>query len=223
VPATWLKYPKGIRDVEEWYVSTVARRDYVYKCFEKQCEIALANLEKLHGVVGERVTAVFVTGTDFGTQTGPFISRAPTVTCFSLSTSRSTPGFTGTRRGKASSTHAARWWDCCLTSSRPASTFSTRSSARQPAMDPRQLKARFGEHVTFWGGGVDTQHTLPFGTPDEVRRQVRERIEIFGSGGGFVFNPIHNVQSRTPVENMLAMFERCGGRSLSPGVITKQQ
>ena len=69
------------------------------------------------------------------------------------------------------------------------------------------MKERFGDRITFWGGGVDTQRTLPFGTPDEVRRQVRERIEIFRKGGGFVFNTIHNIQARTPIENVLAMFE----------------
>ncbi len=70
----WLKHPKGIRDVEEWYISTVTRRDYVYEVFERQCEIALANLGRIYPAVGDRVTAVFVTGTDFGMQTGPFIS-----------------------------------------------------------------------------------------------------------------------------------------------------
>ena len=74
-------------------------------------------------------------------------------------------------------------------------------------MDPQTLKERFGDRITFWGGGVDTQKTLPFGTPDEVRRQVRERVEIFSRGGGFVFNTVHNVQARTPIENVLAMFE----------------
>ncbi len=74
-------------------------------------------------------------------------------------------------------------------------------------MDPTVLKTRFGEQVTFWGGGVDTQHALPFGSADEVRAQVRERLEIFGRGGGFVFNPIHNVQAKVPVENLLAMYE----------------
>ena len=89
VPAPWLKHPKGIRDVEEWYVSTVARRDYVYEVFERQCEIALANLAKIYEAVGDRVTAVFVTGTDFGTQNGP-VHLAPRPTA--SSTSRSTAG-----------------------------------------------------------------------------------------------------------------------------------
>ena len=74
VPGPWLKHPRGIRDVEEWYISTAVRRDYVYKIFERQCEIALRNLERIHAVVGNRVDVVFVTGTDFGAQNGPFIS-----------------------------------------------------------------------------------------------------------------------------------------------------
>lgn len=74
-------------------------------------------------------------------------------------------------------------------------------------MNPVELKQVYGDRLVFWGGGVDTQRTLPFGTPDEVRREVRERIKILGPGGGFVFNTIHNVQSGTPVENVLAMYE----------------
>ena len=74
-------------------------------------------------------------------------------------------------------------------------------------MDPEHLKQSFGDRLTFWGGGVDTQQTLPFGTPEEVRRQVLERCKIFSRNGGFVFNSIHNVQARTPVENIVAMLD----------------
>ena len=74
-------------------------------------------------------------------------------------------------------------------------------------MDPAHLKREFGRDVVFWGGGVDTQHTLPFGTPQEVRREVLGRLEVFAPGGGFVFNTIHNLQPRTPVANLLAMFD----------------
>jgi uroporphyrinogen-III decarboxylase len=69
------------------------------------------------------------------------------------------------------------------------------------------LKEKYKGRLVFWGGGVDTQRTLPFGTPAEVRAEVLERCEIFSPGGGFVFNTIHNVQADTPVENMVAMFE----------------
>jgi len=74
-------------------------------------------------------------------------------------------------------------------------------------MDPRRLKKEFGNRLSFWGGGVDTQHNLPFGSPEEVYRQVRERIDIFNVSGGFVFNTIHNIQAGTPPENILAMFQ----------------
>ncbi len=74
-------------------------------------------------------------------------------------------------------------------------------------MEPEKLKERYGERITFWGGGVDTQRTLPFGTSAEVKREVIERCRIFSPGGGFVFTSIHNVQALTPLENVLAMLE----------------
>jgi uroporphyrinogen-III decarboxylase len=74
-------------------------------------------------------------------------------------------------------------------------------------MDPVHLKKEFGKHITFWGGGVDTQDVLPFGSPEEVRKQVLQRCEIFGEDGGFIFNAIHNVQANTPTENIVAMLE----------------
>lgn len=207
VPAPWLKHPKGIRDVEEWYISTVTRRDYVYTVFEQQCEIALANLEKIYQAVGDRVTAVFVTGTDFGTQRGPFISPQTYRELYQPFHKRINDWI-----------HQHTAWKTFIHSCGSVmaliedfieSGFDILNPVQTSAahMDPAQLKARFGERITFWGGGVDTQQTLPFGSADEVRQQVRERIEIFGPGGGFVFNSIHNIQARVPVENLLAIFE----------------
>jgi uroporphyrinogen-III decarboxylase len=74
-------------------------------------------------------------------------------------------------------------------------------------MEPEQLKANYGDQIVFWGGGVDTQRVLPFGTAAEVREQVLRRCEIFAPGGGFVFDSIHNVQASTPVENIVAMLD----------------
>jgi hypothetical protein len=74
VPAPWLKNPKGIRDIEEWYISTAVRRDFIYNIFDRQCQIALANFKKLYQAIGNKIAAVYTTGTDFGTQNGPFIS-----------------------------------------------------------------------------------------------------------------------------------------------------
>jgi uroporphyrinogen-III decarboxylase len=82
-------------------------------------------------------------------------------------------------------------------------------------MDAATVKSKYGDKLVFWGGGVDTQRTLPFGTPEEVREEVRERIRIFGKGGGYVFNTIHNILTNTPDENLLALYEAALGRSLS--------
>ena len=74
-------------------------------------------------------------------------------------------------------------------------------------MDAAGLKRDFGKHLVFWGGGVDTQRILPFGTPEEVREDVKRRIDILAPGGGFVFSSIHNIQSDVPPANLEALFE----------------
>mgnify|MGYP001218219181 FL=1 len=72
-------------------------------------------------------------------------------------------------------------------------------------MDSLELKREFGKEITFWGGGVDTQFVLPFGSPQQIREEVKKRIDDFAPGGGFVFNTVHNIQADVPVENILAM------------------
>jgi len=74
-------------------------------------------------------------------------------------------------------------------------------------MDAQTLKHQFGKHLTFWGGGVNTQHILPHGTPQQVRQNVQERIAQLAPNGGFVFATVHNIQDDVPAENILAMIE----------------
>ncbi|MCD6347973.1 MAG: methyltransferase [Bacteroidales bacterium] len=74
-------------------------------------------------------------------------------------------------------------------------------------MEPERLKKEFGQDVCFWGGGVDTRTVLNNGTPEQVRDQVQERLEIFSQGGGFVFNTVHNILPDVPPENIVAMFD----------------
>ncbi len=207
VPATWLKHPRGIRDVAEWYMSTITRRDYVWQVFERQCEIALANLERIHAVVGEKVAGVFVSGTDFGAQTCSFIAPKTYRQLYQPFHKQVNDWI-----------HQHTTWKTFIHSCGSvinlipdfiAAGFDILNPVQTSAagMDPLELKARFGGQLVFWGGGIDTQHTLPFGTPEAIRKQVRERLQIFGPGGGFVFNPIHNVQACTPVENLLALYK----------------
>ncbi|MCS7336936.1 MAG: methyltransferase [Verrucomicrobiae bacterium] len=206
VPATFLKRPRGIRDVEEWYVSLVTRPAYIKAVFERQTEVALENLRRLHKAVGDLPTVIQTSGTDFGTQQGPFLSAARYRELF-LPYQKAINGWIHRN------TKWKTFMHCCggiepLIECFIEAEFDILNPVQCSAkgMEPRTLKKQYGDRLVFWGGGVDTQRTLPFGTPDEVYREVRERIEIFGEGGGYVFSTIHNVQANTPVENLLAMF-----------------
>jgi len=74
-------------------------------------------------------------------------------------------------------------------------------------MDTRKLKKEFGKELSFWGGGCDTQKILPSASPEEVREEVKRRIEDLAPGGGFVFCQVHNIQPDVPLENIIAMYE----------------
>lgn len=74
-------------------------------------------------------------------------------------------------------------------------------------MKPEALKRDFGDQLTFWGGGVDTQSVLNRLGPNEVKDAVKRNVDIFAAGGGFVFSQVHNVQPDVPPENVMAMFE----------------
>jgi hypothetical protein len=213
VPGPWLKHPKGIRGVEEWYVSTATRRDFVYKIFERQCEIGIKNLERIYQVVGERVTAAFVSGADFGQQNGPFISPKAYRDLFKPFNKavndwihKHTTWKTFVHSCGSVRALLPDFIDAGFDILNPVQC----SAAR---MAPEELKQEFGDRLTFWGGGVDTQKTLPFGSAEDVRSEVSSRLKIFGKGGGYVFNPIHNIQARVPIENVLAMYmtvRNCG-------------
>lgn len=207
VPAPWLKHPKGIRDISEWYMSTVARRDYVYAVFERQCATGLANLEKIYEVVGNRVSAVFVTGTDFGTQQGPFISPRAYRSLF-MPFHKQVNQWIHTHTPWKTFMHSCGSVRALIPDFIEAG-FDILNPVQVSAanMDRTELKASFGDRLAFWGGGIDTQQTLPNGTPEQIRQEVKQSLEVFGQGGGYVFNTVHNVQPRVPVENLVALYE----------------
>jgi hypothetical protein len=216
VPGPWMKHPKGIRDVEEWYVSTVTRRDFIYKIFERQCEIAIKNLEKIFKVVGNRVTAMFSSGTDFGQQNGPFVSPKAYRDLFKPF-NKAVNDWVHKHTSWKTFIHSCGSVRALLPDFIDAG-FDIVNPVQCSAagMEAEGLKRDFGDRVTFWGGGVDTQKTLPFGTVEDVRQEVCSRLKIFGKGGGYVFNTIHNVQAGVPIENVLALYETvrtCGTTS----------
>ncbi len=206
VPAPFLKHPKGIRDISEWYMSTALRQDYIREVFERQCEIALANIQTLIDLLGDVVQVALLTGTDFGTQRGPFISPKSYCDLFKPFHVALNQLIHERSHWKTFIHSCGSVWDLLPDLIDAGFDILNPVQCSAAKMDARDLKREFGKELVFWGGGVDTQKTLPFGTPEEVYREVRQRIEIFGDGGGFVFNSIHNVQGNTPLDNVQAMF-----------------
>lgn len=207
VPGPNLKHVKGIRDVQEWYASLKLRPGYIREVFERQCRIGLANLARLHEAVGDKLSVVAVTGTDFGSQNGPLVSPKTYRDLFQPFHVQVNDWIHTHTRWKSFIHSCGSIW--LLLDDIVDAGFDVLNPVQTSAADmaPQALKDKYGDRVTFWGGGIDTQRVLPFGTPAEVRAMVRERLRIFGTGGGFVFNTIHNVQAGVPTENLLALYQ----------------
>ncbi|MBI9070242.1 MAG: hypothetical protein JEY94_01505 [Melioribacteraceae bacterium] len=207
VPAPFLKNPKGIRDIQEWYISTIMRPDYIHSIFEKQSEIALANLTKLNERAGKFIDVLFICGTDFGTQNSTFCSIDDYNELYKPYYQRINNWIhknTNWKTFKHSCGAVENFMEGFIDSG-----FDIINPVQCTAagMEPEILKEKYGDKLVFWGGGTDTQTILSFGTPEEVREQILSRCEILGKDGGFVFNSVHNIQATTPIENIVAMID----------------
>ncbi len=207
VPGPFMKNPKGIRDVEEWYLSTLIRPDFIHGIFEKQSEIALQNLSTLHDIFGNSIEAVFICGTDFGTQDSTFCSAETFCELYK-------PYYKKLNDWIHSNTNWKTFKHSCGAVEPFMKLFIDAGfdiinpvQINAKDMDPQKLKDNYGDRLTFWGGGVDTQKMLPFSTPEEVKKQVLKQCEILNRNGGFVFNTVHNIQANVPVENIIAMLD----------------
>lgn len=207
VPGINLEDPKGIRDIEEWYMSILIRTDYIKEIFDKQSDIAIENLKMYKQAVGEKIVALYLCGNDFGTQHAPFCSVDVFKDVYMSYYKKMTAWIHKNTDWKVFK-HSCGAIEPLIDSFIEAG-FDILNPVQCSAanMDAAMLKQKYGDRITLWGGGVDTQETLPFGSAEDVKQQVRERIEIFKSNGGYVFNTIHNAQAEVPVENFLAMME----------------
>ena len=207
VPGLNLKAPKGIRDVADWYMSTLMRPDYLHYIFEKQTDVALENLSLIKDIAGDQVDVAYICGTDFGTQESSFCSietyeelYAPYYKKINNWIHENTPWKTFKHSCGAVEPFMESFIDSGFDIINPV-------QINAAGMDPVLLKQKYGDRLTFWGGGVDTQKVLPFGTPEEVKAHVLRECEILAPGGGFVFNTVHNMQANVPLQNVLAMLE----------------
>jgi len=187
---------------------------YVKDLSAVRTETALNNLEKFRIYLGDNIDILGLDGTDYGSQNNEMFSPE-------LFEELYLPYFKEQNSWVHGNTKWKTWLHTCGSVTRIIpmlieSGLDILNPVQTSAagMDPTWLKQEFGSKITFWGGGVDTQKTLPFASPEEVEREVAERIRVFAPGGGFVFNPIHNIQQGTPPENILAAYDtaRTAGR-----------
>ena len=191
----------------DWMVALVTEKQYMYDFYQASAEVAIENLHAYRDAVGERIDVVVISTADYGSQRGEMFSPEIFKELF-------IPAFGRINDWVHANTSWKTYYHSCGSVRHLIEPFiecgvdmlnPVQTSAAN--MDPGELQRDFGGRIVFWGGGIDTQRVLPFGSVEEVREQVRERIKIFGPGGGFVFSTVHNIQAKVPTENILAMYD----------------
>ncbi|MGI6175546.1 MAG: uroporphyrinogen decarboxylase family protein [Christensenellales bacterium] len=199
--------PKGIRNFQDWSMAQLLYPEYCRAVFEMQTEYVLRNLKLYHQAVGDHIQIVVMSGTDFGTQNGLMISKNMFQNLYK-------PYYTRMNQWVHAHTKWKVFFHSCGSIMEILDDFvemgvdiinPVQLSAK--GMDPAILKEKYGDKLVFWGGGVDTQDLLPNGTPEQIRAQVQQRLRILASGGGYVFNTIHNIMGDVRPENIMAAFD----------------
>ena len=192
--------------LEQFMMAMVTDRPFAERLMDQVTDIYIESVDRYLEQVGEYID-VFTYWDDVSTQDGWMISPEAYA---ALVKPRQRRLFDAIRRR----TNAKLFFHCCGAASELYPHLveigvdivnPVQVSAR--GMDTQQLKRRFGRDLVFWGGGVDTQRVLPFGTPRELRDEVRRRIDDLAPGGGFVFAAVHNIQALVPPENIVAAFD----------------
>jgi len=195
-----------LRGLERWFMDTVENPDFCAALLDRTLAYWLDYMTGFLGEIGDLVDVIMI-GDDLTGQHGPLFSPA-----FYRKVVK--PRQKKLVQHIKSLTHARVWYHTCgncveyipdLLDNGVDILNPVQTSAA--GMDPVMLKQRFGRDMVFWGGGCDAQHILPFGTPEEVREQVRRNMEVFKPGGGYIFNGIHNIQADVPPENVVALFD----------------
>lgn len=207
IAAPFLKHPTGIRRMDDFLAATILYPEYISESFEMQTENTLKNLEIYKQAVGDRLQAILVSTADYGSQMGPLLSPKTFRELYK-------PHYKRINDWIHKNTNWKTMYHCCGGIAQYMDDFvdmgvdilnPVQLSAQ--GMDGKMLKEKYGDKIVFWGGGVDSQKTLAFEGPEEIAAEVKERLDIFSNGGGYVFNPVHNIVSDTKTENILAMFD----------------
>lgn len=199
-------YPKGIRSIEEWMMATTVRPELICEIFEYETDIALENLKSLSQETIENIDAAFICGLDFGGQIAPIYSLETIKKVYAPYYKKVNDWIHENTDWKTIKHSCGANWEVIPILIEAGFDALNPVQCSAVGMDPQKLKDEYGADITFWGGGVDTQKTLPFGTRQQVYDQVCRRLEIFSRGGGYVFNSIHCIQKGVPMENLISIF-----------------
>ena len=199
--------PSGYGGLYQWGMKMAVDPDHCREYMQAQCEAFAKRARQYLDVVGEYIDVVVLSGADYGTQDrevfrpalfGDIMAPAWKIVCDAvheyenvkvwIHSCGSIPDLIGfIADAGIDCLNPVQW------------------GAR--GMDRHWMKEKFGDRLVFWGGGINTQNTFPFGTAEEVRREAAECLNIYAPGGGYVVNTIHNIQADVPVKNILALFE----------------
>jgi uroporphyrinogen decarboxylase len=192
--------------IENFLMMLASDPTSVHHLLDQLVEMHLENLDAFLSAVGESIDIIMF-GDDLGMQTGPQLSPR-------MFNEYLQPRYT-VMWNRAKKLADVKVMLHCCGGIRPLlpGLIEAGLDIVQPVqttakdMAPERLKREFGRDICLWGGGCDTQHILPQGTPDEVVNDVRRRVEILKPGGGFVFQQIHNIMADVPPENIVAMLD----------------
>ena len=199
--------PPSVGSLPDWLVMLVSEPNYVQELMDLGAEIAVDNLKLYWQGLGDTIDIFHIDGSDYGTQqremASPAVFEAFYEPCY---------------RTQCDWIHQNTPWKiakhCCGSIPkliepmiRAGIDILNPVQTSAAGMDPQWLKDTFGDRLTFWGGGVDTQRVLPFADPEAVYEHVTERLRIFAPGGGFIWTTIHNIQHTVPPENIVAALQ----------------
>jgi uroporphyrinogen decarboxylase len=191
----------------KFFLLMAAQPEIVHAWMDMSTNAWLATMDKYLDAVGPYIVAIVV-GDDYGTQRAPMISPKMFRELFKPSLARICDFVHKKSPNVKVLLHSCGavaplipdFIDAGLDALNPVQTTAE-------GMDPTKLKAEYGRDLGFWGGGVRCQTTLANGTVEDVKSEVRELLEIWKPGGGYIFAPDHDIQENVPAEKIIAVYE----------------
>ncbi len=205
-PPYELFYGLGTGDFENWMVTLAMEPDYVHALFEKLVDVWIENLKLFHQAVGDNVQIIQICD-DFGTQNSPFVSVNMFRNLIMPHYKRGLDWVHANTKAKVLLHSDGALFPLIPSIIEMGVDILNPIQTSAAGMDALELKREFGDKVTFWGGSLDCQETLPFGTVEEITAEVHEHVHALSPGGGYVFASVHNIQQSIPPENVVAMFD----------------